>query len=555
MGIPLKTIRRIMLTEGMLVSLPGALFGLLLAIVYNRLVFHAINGVWADIVRTEMMSIDIRVSTMLTGFLATLLVAWFSIFFPISSFLKRAVTVHRTQRSSSMHGRFGKLLIRFGVLSTLTGLALIIIQLGKGEVINAGLFFPAGGLLLLGGISLSYAFLSHGKGGQARFSLAALSNRNARRNRGRSMSIVILFAIGAFLVISTGSNKKDLFVNAADASTGTGGFLYYAESTLPVLQDLNQDAVKYEYDITSNASFIQLRISDGDDASCLNLNKIANPRILGVNPAQLSGRFSFETAAPELNQEDPWSTLNASLSGGLIPAIADETVIKWGLGLSVGDTLSYKDSKGNRMQLLLVGGLAPSIFQGNVLISNQSFLSHFPQHSGTEVFLVEGALKDSALIREELEMGMRDLGWTMTLAAQRLAEFNSVTNTYLSIFLVMGALGLLLGTIGLAVVLYRSILERNREIALLRATGYGMRKIRKVIIREYLTLLLAGSGIGFLAAIVATLPSILSPNTEVSFITIIIVLTALVVNGWFWIWLLTGSGLRHRSINAALREE
>jgi putative ABC transport system permease protein len=54
------------------------------------------------------------------------------------------------------------------------------------------------------------------------------------------------------------------------------------------------------------------------------------------------------------------------------------------------------------------------------------------------------------LISDELTRGMRDLGWSMEYAPQRLTEFNSVTNTYLSIFMVMGALGLLLGTVGLS---------------------------------------------------------------------------------------------------------
>ena len=74
----------------------------------------------------------------------------------------------------------------------------------------------------------------------------------------------------------------------------------------------------------------------------------------------------------------PGAHWNRILPGGLIPAIADETVIKWGLGLEVGDTLHYINSNGGTMELLLIGGLAPSVFQGNVIISNQRFLEQFP---------------------------------------------------------------------------------------------------------------------------------------------------------------------------------
>ena len=49
-------------------------------------------------------------------------------------------------------------------------------------------------------------------------------------------------------------------------------------------------------------------------------------------------------------------------------------------------------------------------------------------------------------------------------------------NTYLSTFQTLGALGLLLGTVGLAAVLLRNALERRRELALLRAVGYRRRR-------------------------------------------------------------------------------
>jgi ABC-type antimicrobial peptide transport system permease subunit len=207
------------------------------------------------------------------------------------------------------------------------------------------------------------------------------------------------------------------------------------------------------------------------------------------------------------------------------------------------------------MRLLLIGGLAPSIFQGNVLIADKNFLDQFPESSGTHVFLVDGTMADTAMISSELGRGMRDLGWDMELSAERLAEFNSVTNTYLSIFMVLGALGLLVGTFGLVVVLWRSVLERSREIALLKAVGYGRKQIRRLVVREYMFLLLMGIGTGFITAIIATLPSILNAHTGTSFNSILIWLGILVVNGWFWIHLITRSALGNEKIYAALRNE
>lgn len=559
MGIPGGLIRRLMFVESMIVALVGAFGGLLLAIVYNRLVFQALNGIWKDVVRTEMMHVDIQFSTLLIGLFLTLSIAILSFWFPLSRKLRKLLSSHRklvVQKGRAKEGRDGRLAGLISLVSGLVALGLVASQLFRHEVVNVALFFPAGGLLLISAVSFFLWYL--GKKEQPSgpdFNLAVLSWKNATRNRTRSMSIVILFAIGAFLVISTGSNRKDLFANSDDHSSGTGGFLYYAQSTLPVLQLLNDPAVRYEYGLSEDYAMVQIRQADGDDASCLNLNKIVNPKVLGVDPSSLEGRFSFVTRTPLLDETNPWASLLQDLPDGLIPAIADETVIKWGLGLSVGDTLHYTNSTGGTMKLLLVGGLAPSVFQGSVLIANERFLEQFPESSGTGVFLVDGALSDTALISSELQRGMRDLGWDMQLSSERLAEFNSVTNAYLSIFMVMGALGLLLGTFGLVVVLSRSVLERKQEIALLRAIGYDRVRIRKLITREYLFLLFWGIITGFGSAIIATLPSILSSHSGTSFSSILIWLVILVVNGWFWIRLVSSISLNNPRIYEGLRNE
>ena len=150
---------------------------------------------------------------------------------------------------------------------------------------------------------------------------------------------------------------------------------------------------------------------------------------------------------------------------------------------------------------------------------------------------------------------MRDLGWDMDLTGARLTEFNSVTNAYLSIFMAMGALGLLVGTFGLVVVLSRSILERKQEIALLKALGYRRREIRRLVVREYLVLLLVGIGTGFVTAVVATLPSILNSHAGTSFNSILLWLVILVVNGWCWIQVVTRSALNRKAIYEALRND
>src|SRR6185436_5237529 len=98
----------------------------------------------------------------------------------------------------------------------------------------------------------------------------------------------------------------------------------------------------------------------------------------------------------------------------------------------------------------------------------------------------------AAKLAGDLESALSDYGFDAASTAERLAAFNRVENTYLSTFQALGGLGLVLGTIGLAAVLLRNVLERRRELALLRAVGYNSRHFTVMIISENALLLFAG---------------------------------------------------------------
>ena len=240
-------------------------------------------------------------------------------------------------------------------------------------------------------------------------------------------------------------------------------------------------------------------------------------------------------------------SLEQELPGGLIPAIADETVIKWGLGLGVGDTLHYTNSNGGTMDLLLIGGLAPSVFQGNVIISNESFLEQFPESSGTHVFLVDGALADTATIRSELGTGHAGPGMGNGADSRPTGRIQ-FCHQYLSIhFPCPGSTGIAGGDIWTGGGAFPKHPGTKTGDCPAKSSWLSGRQIRKLVVREYMILLLAGIGTGFVAAILATLPSILNPNTGTSFSSILLWLLILVVNGWIWIQLVARSALKDES--------
>src|SRR5690606_20869754 len=105
-------------------------------------------------------------------------------------------------------------------------------------------------------------------------------------------------------------------------------------------------------------------------------------------------------------------------------------------------------------------------------------------------------------------------------AREQLAGYLAVQNTYLSTFQTIGLLGLLLGTIGLAIVQLRSVLERRSELALMRAAGFRRRRLVRMVLWENSVLLLGGLGVGSVAAAVATLPQWARYDAEVPWVSL-----------------------------------
>src|SRR6185369_9879054 len=135
-----------------------------------------------------------------------------------------------------------------------------------------------------------------------------------------------LLATGAFLIMAIGVFRLDANQDALKATSGTGGFALIGQSTLPIIQDLNTAEGRGAFALDSAAlkdvRFVPFRVHDGDEASCLNLDHPQRPRLLGVKPELLAGRFTF--GSRQGSERDGWQLLKIESPGSTeVPAIAD----------------------------------------------------------------------------------------------------------------------------------------------------------------------------------------------------------------------------------------
>jgi putative ABC transport system permease protein len=135
-----------------------------------------------------------------------------------------------------------------------------------------------------------------------------------------------------------------------------------------------------------------------------------------------------------------------------------------------------------------------------------------------------------------------------------MAAFLAVQNTYLFTFQSLGGLGLLLGTLGLAAVQLRNVVERRGELALLRAAGFRRRTLAGLVLLENLALLLTGLVCGILSALVAILPHLINHDASIPWLSLAVTLALVLAVGLFS-GLLAATRVLKAPLLMTLREE
>jgi ABC-type antimicrobial peptide transport system permease subunit len=563
-GFQPKHVQRLLLMEGAAIAFIAGVIGAAAGVFYTQAVIRGLSTVWSGAVAQAALQFHAEPKTLALGAAMGFVVALFSLWLITRQQAKSPprvlLTGWRVEASPQPPPSNLQLFtLALPIVPFIAAISLVIFGLRGGQEQAAGVFFGAGALLLMAGMGACRWGLTWMEAKTAthfRLSISNLGMRNTTRRAGRSLAIVAMLACGSFMVIAVGANRHDPHEGAEKRSSGTGGFAFYGETSLPVFNDLNRAEGRELFGLGEEelrgVRFVPLRLRGGDEASCLNLNRAQVPRVLGVDPLQLSQRKAFTFAQTLRETRDGWALLNGQEPDGAVPAVGDVNTVTWSLGKKLGDTLLFLDDSGNEFKIRIVGVIAHSILQGSLIISEDNFIKRFPSQAGYQVFLID-ARERKREVAEALSRALEDVGLDLMPAPERLAMFNTVENTYLAIFAVLGGLGLLLGSVGLGVVVLRNVLERRGELALLRAVGFRSQMLQWLVFSEHALLLVAGLLVGVISALVAVVPALRS-DADVPMVSLSLTLLAVFLSGFVWVWGATSVALRG-PLMAALRNE
>ena len=558
-GFAPRRVRGLVLGEGAVLAALGVAIGLPFGVLYTHVILRGLATIWSGAVASSAIRFHANWSTLAIGAGASLAAAIAAIWTVLRVQLRRRP--HELLRGivpaeSAAPARGPR---RSAAVPTAAACAIAAIaaMLTIGSEVPA--FFTAGALLLVAFAALGL-WVIRGLGSR-RFSsrpgVGLVGLRAASRRPGRSLAVSAILACGVFMLVAVESYRIDPLSGAEERSSGTGGFALHAVSSLPVFGDLNAPAGREPFALEDEpwqgVSVLQMRIREGDDASCLNLNRAQSPRLLGAEAKALAGRFTFiETI--DTGGRDPWELLDRDMGPDVIPAIGDEATVRWGLDKSVGEALPFVDERGGAFQIKIVGKIRNSIFQGGLVISERRFIRRFPDVAGYRAFLIDAPPDRAGPLKKTLTDSMSDVGMAVTAAPDRLAAFNMVESAYLSIFQALGSLGLVLGTLGVALVVWRNVMERRGELAVLWAVGFARGSIRRMLTAEHAVLLALGVAGGLASAAVAVLPAIRSAGAEIPWVPLASALAGVLACGLVCVYGAAAVALRGQMLGA-LRNE
>jgi len=538
-----RTAVRVILGEGVVLTLLGVLIGVPLGVMYAWGIITALTTWWHGAVASTHLWLHVGPNSLLVGASVGLVVGLLAASWGARALGHRSVLELLSGWQSLSVGLVlpRRRWARFALTFCLLAAAGLVLLSAEAQLLSpSGAFFASGLLLLSAGLAAAGIVLTRvlTQRGASR-SLGALALRSAAANRRRSLLTIGLLAGATFVIVAVAANTRDLSrVDVTRRDSGSGGFALQAVSSLPLNYDLGSPEGRAHLGFSpeqeallAGTGIVSFLASSGQDISCLNLSAPTHPRVLGVSDAMIArGGFPVLTVQGKPT-ENPWLLLRESAADGAIPAFGDADTVRWSLHSSLGETYTMPDGSGRSVRLRFVGVIPGSIFASELLVAEDHFKRLFPGVDGPSYFLIETPSGKEAQVARVLRTTLGDRGLEVRSTREVLNSFLRVQNTYLTMFLALGGLGLLLGSVGLVAVLLRNALERRAEFALMLAIGFKRYYLARSLLLENAGLLLAGLLWGTLSALVAVAPQILSVASGVAWGALALVLAGIIIVG------------------------
>jgi putative ABC transport system permease protein len=302
-----------------------------------------------------------------------------------------------------------------------------------------------------------------------------LARRNAVRNPSRTAATAAALMIGLALVTFVAVLGKGL------TDSATGAVERQLAADWVVTSQSGWDTVPAAAGkAVAAAPAVELASSVRSDRARLAGSEID---VSGVDPATIARVFDFAWAS---GSDEALASLG-SQGAILRSSFAEEK------GLQMGDRVALTTPDGGSLALRVAGVFEPSRFDpllGHVLVTQETFDGAFPRPSDLYTFVrggTEAGLEEALAAYPDTKL-RTEAGF----ASQRASDWSSAIN----LLYVLLALSVVVSLFGMVNTLVLSVIERRREIGMLRTVGLSRRQVRRMVRRESVVTAAIGAALG-----------------------------------------------------------
>lgn len=504
LGYKPKTIQSLLFREAFSIMLLASPFGVLAGIMYSGVILWLLGNVWSGATHTEGFALHINMLTIILSWVIGLIVCAVSLWIVVRKIQKtNSSELIISQKQNLRNWQIGILLQSV----TIAAIAYNFLYLH-----SMALFIICGLLWIITfGIYLK-SFINDKvlKPSSKLWNRTQMIWQSIYASRNQQMLAYWSLSLGVFTVFAVGLNRPD-FSDADSFLQATGDYNLYVDSRVPIQYDLNNEEVRKKLSLTdlpSQTHFLHFLRHSQDEASCLNLNKVATPTVLGVSledmkpfGISLNNENSLKHKNLETHKLKNSQTQKHKNFSPLPSVYVDQEALIWSMMKSVGDTIIYKNSKGEDVPVLIAGTYPTGIFHGNAIMATEDFRSLWQSESGVEVLLVKSSNPTEAA--DILSVALSEYGLNIQTTEERIKMFFEVTETYLIIFLTLGGLGLLLGIFSLIIIVRKNLTASQQSITLYKTLGFTNEQIKAFLFRENILVPLFAVLIGAIGSVIS----------------------------------------------------
>ena len=508
-GATRKQVRRSVVGEALTAGLIGSAVGTALGIGVTQLMLMGLKAAGSPVDASVSVTVMSCIIPLIVGIVVTTLAA----LSPARRATKVAPVAALQPMTETPTRRIGRVRIMLGALLFIAGAALVVVSATADMETNvavlcgvAGGFVSFAGVLVLAPVligGLSRAVGSAHLGGVP----GELAVENTQRNPRRTATTTSALLIGVTLITTV----------ATGAATGRASIDKVMNGHFPV------DATVRAQGPRDKATIQDARKTDG-------VAKVAT--VTTATGTIEGGGDAKQTTIQGVSSEFSQVVRNDSATKGLDSTHAVGSVP----GASDGDKITVTVN-GNKVNLTLVGHGQDT--QG-IVVTQDVMTKLAPKAEPTQLQVRYKDGTDQSKTTQALSNSMSaHQGVTVASTADQKAQMDKVINILLGMIVGLLVISVIIAMVGVANTLGLSVVERTREIGLLRALGLTRKQVRSMFGTEALILsgiaaiLGIALGIGYgIAGSHALFSSIMTVQASVPWVQMLVVAVVSVLAGW-----------------------